>query len=87
MGGYVAHFNQEQLPRAPLQHVRIYKIRIFRNHNSLFRYGNLADNRIFRVIACRKIQRVRCIMPMFCEKSTEAAWEVGIEEKFHVKAR
>lgn len=67
--------------------MRIHKIRIFGDHDPLFRDGNLADDRVFRAIACREIQRVRRIMSMLGKQSTKAVWEMRIDQKFHVKAR
>jgi hypothetical protein len=67
--------------------MRIHKIGVFGDHNPLFRHGNLTDNRILGVIACREIERVNRVVSVFCEKSTESAREVRIEEKLHVKAR
>lgn len=67
--------------------MRIHKIRILGDHDPLFRHGNQANNRVFRMIACRKIQRVRGIMSMFVEQGTKAAREMRIDQKFHVKAR
>lgn len=65
----------------------IHEIRVLGDYDPLLHDGDLVDNRVFRMIACGKIQRVRCIMSTICKKSTEAAWKVRIEKKFHVKAR
>ena len=87
LGRDVTGLDQKQPPRAPLEDMRIHKIGIPGDDNSLFSHGNLTNNRIFRPIAGRKIQRMNRIMSTFYEKSTETAGKVCIEEKLHVKAR
>lgn len=84
---HVACFDQEQLPRTALQDMRVKEVRILGHHDSLLTNGNLTDDRILGLVASRKIQRVRCIMSVLNEKATESAWQMGIDEESHVKAR
>ncbi len=73
----VTGLDQQQLPRVPVEHMRVDKIRVLGDHDPLISHRNLADNRILRVIACREIQRMNRIMSMFCEESTKAARAIG----------
>ena len=84
---YVARLDQEQLPGASLQHMRIEEIRVLGNHNPFFKHRNLADDGILCLVPGREIQRVRGIVSMSNENGAEPTREMRVDEKSHVNAR
>lgn len=67
----VARLDQEQLPGAALQDMRIKEIRVLRNNDPLFKYRDLIDDGILRLVPGRKIQRVHRVVSMLSENDAE----------------
>jgi hypothetical protein len=84
---HVARLDQEQLPGAPVKHMRVKEIRVFGNDDSLLKHRNLADDRILRLVSGREIPYVRRIMSVLNENGAEPAREMRIDENSHVNAR